>query len=233
MQRIRCCFVGLYVTVMLTSGYAMGQSDTLKITLDDGSPLTTVARGREVDYKIGSQPTVFLQPGESLPVLSIEEPAVDGAVENSIVVHVNFYETINGSIMQGPGTRNAWLLEPPPAPDNTLSDRIQAITEVNPTNALMRNYTFTLNSDPIPASIVFAPLPTDFLTVENESTFNLSNYLFFATPGNPNETVPPFRVFVTSDVEVPEPGILMLTSIAIGLLVCRRRTFNLCAYEIE
>jgi hypothetical protein len=220
MKRFNFGYVGISLALLLSCRPVMGQSDILEITNPDGSPVTAVDGGREVDYQIGSQPAVFLTNGQGLGPLSIAE-GPEGGPEPVIVVHIKFYETLDSRIMQGVGTRNAWLLEPPPAPDNTPSDRMQVITAVNPGNPLMRDYTFTLNSDPIPASIVFVPSSSDFRTVESESRFNLTNNLFFATPGNSNETVPPFKVYVTSDAEIPEPSSFMLALIAVGMLRLR------------
>jgi hypothetical protein len=220
MQHFKFCRIGISAAVLLTCRPAIGQSDVLEIRSFDGTPLKANAT-LTIDYQIGTSPLVQLKSGDTLPPISIPEGATESTPEPKVVVHINFSASFNGDLMRGPGTRNAWLLEPPdPITGATpLSDVMQVVTVVNPTNSAMRDYTFTLISDPIPGSIIFQPLPTDFVRSETGGAQNLSNFLFFPDPGT-NETVPPWTVLVKSDVEgVPEPASLLLLASTVPALV--------------
>jgi hypothetical protein len=195
-------------------------SDTLQITYADGTPVIA-GNGISVDYKIGTAATVTLQPGQTLGPIDLPEPALESTGEGRLVVNIDGYLTINGTIMVGLGSKSAYLLEPPPpAVPTTFSDIMQCVTRQNPSNALHRDFEFTLISSPDPALNSANPLPGDLQLLETGLPQDLSTGLFTATPGSPGQVTPPFHVFVTSDLDgvVPEPAsltLLALTSLAV------------------
>jgi hypothetical protein len=195
---------------MVESSARGAPSDTLQITYADGTPVVA-GNGISVDYKIGPAATVTLQNGQTLGPLDLPEPALETTDEGRVIVNINGYLTVNPDIMVGLGSRSAYLLEPDlPA---AFSDIMQCVTRQNLSNPLHRDFEFTLISTPDPALASANPLPGDLVITESGFPQDVSTGLFSATP-NSNQTRAPFHVFVTSDVDVPEPGTRAIGALA-------------------